>query len=48
MHSDAYFISLMQLLIDRVPEEKSDRIRLARDQASISAGALSTPTEGMI
>ena len=45
---DAYFKSSMQLVISLVCEEKSSRTRLTSDQASMSAGALSTPTEGMI
>ena len=47
-HEITYFISLMVLLIWRVEDDRSSRTRLTKDHASRSAGALSTPVQGII
>lgn len=48
LQEKTYFISLIQQSISFVWEASSSRTCLTSAQASISAGALSTPTEGMI
>ena len=44
----AYVISLMEEVISLVSQDSSSRTRFTRLQARISAGALSSPTDGMI